>query len=490
MMGTEAYQTPVITIRSYSLTRKPLFKLLKEAKAVYERTRPQMITIRVLDMRGTWRKVAYKARRPLSSIIMDDDKRASLLRDAQEFLNSEDWYAARGLRWNRGYLLHGAPGTGKSSTIQALASEIKLDVYIISITSNFMNDATLTAAMRSIPPKSIVVIEDVDAIFSTQKRELNNTGPAQAARAPPTGMYPGMRMSMGGHGGGNISLSAALNAIDGVESNEGRLLMMSTNVELAELDAALTRPGRVDMYINYKRATQAQAEELFNIFYRPTQHDEPDIEELVVEEDSIEEQSQKSIGKLLPTVLPGVGINPAEQKAAQRKSNAHHPFDLPAHVTQAKIGEWAKLWADVIEDEQFTIAELQGMLLAYKKDPEAAMKIMPDWIAQELARKKAEAEKERLKQEEAKAQAAAAAAAPAASVNGVAADLTSVTPHKEGRKVKSDKTGKPAESSKLEKASDGVKAVGVDSCPSIIPLSSFPLQALPALRSAESSSEL
>lgn len=231
-MGMEGFQSPVITIRCYSLTRKPLFKLLKKAKSVYKRTRPPMIAIRVLDMRGTWRKVAYKARRPLSSIIMDDDKRQALLEDAREFLKSEDWYAARGLRWNRGYLLHGAPGTGKSSTIQALASEIKLDVYIISINSPSMNDSVLTAAMRSIPPKSIVCIEDVDAIFSAQKRELKDVANAAPMRMPGMAMYPGMRMGMHGGtgGGGNISLSAALNAIDGVESAEGRLLVMSTNV--------------------------------------------------------------------------------------------------------------------------------------------------------------------------------------------------------------------------------------------------------------------
>ena len=114
--GAGAIETSMISVRSYSFTRKPLFKLLEEAKRVYEKTKPDMVTVRVLDQRGTWRKVAYRHKRPLNSIIMDDEKREELLRDAREFLSAESWYTKRGIPWKRGYLLHGSPGTGKSST--------------------------------------------------------------------------------------------------------------------------------------------------------------------------------------------------------------------------------------------------------------------------------------------------------------------------------------------------------------------------------------
>ena len=114
--GGGAVETSMISVRSYSLTRRPLFKLLEEAKKVYERTKPDMVTLRVLDQRGTWRKVAYRHKRPLTSIIMDEKERTELLHDAREFLSAESWYTKRGIPWKRGYLLHGSPGTGKSST--------------------------------------------------------------------------------------------------------------------------------------------------------------------------------------------------------------------------------------------------------------------------------------------------------------------------------------------------------------------------------------
>lgn len=58
--------------------------------------------------------VKHKVRRPLSSIILQDGVIQSLLQDAQEFLDTEDWYVEAGIPHRRGYLLYGPPGTGKS----------------------------------------------------------------------------------------------------------------------------------------------------------------------------------------------------------------------------------------------------------------------------------------------------------------------------------------------------------------------------------------
>jgi ATP-dependent 26S proteasome regulatory subunit len=46
--------------------------------------------------------------------------------------------------------------------------------------------------------------------------------------------------------GRSVTFSGLLNALDGVRSQEGRILMMTTN-HREKLDPALLRPGRADM---------------------------------------------------------------------------------------------------------------------------------------------------------------------------------------------------------------------------------------------------
>jgi chaperone BCS1 len=48
----------------------------------------------------------------------------SILDDAREFLDSEEWYTLAGIPYRRGYLLHGPPGTGKSAHFVSLLSQV------------------------------------------------------------------------------------------------------------------------------------------------------------------------------------------------------------------------------------------------------------------------------------------------------------------------------------------------------------------------------
>ena len=58
-----------------------------------------------------------KPRRPRDTVILADGLAESILKDAVEFLEMEDYYVEAGIPHRRGYLLHGPPGVGKSMTI-------------------------------------------------------------------------------------------------------------------------------------------------------------------------------------------------------------------------------------------------------------------------------------------------------------------------------------------------------------------------------------
>jgi hypothetical protein len=58
-----------------------------------------------------------------------------------------------------------------------------------------------------------------------------------------------------------------LNAIDGVAAQEGRMLFMTTN-HIERLSAALIRPGRVDVRLEFTHATDEQIMDFFVGFYQ------------------------------------------------------------------------------------------------------------------------------------------------------------------------------------------------------------------------------
>ena len=73
------------------------------------------------------------------------------------------------------------------------------------------------------------------------------------------------------HGGARVSngandscltFSGLLNALDGVAAQEGKLVFMTTN-HLESLDAALIRPGRVDVRCEFSLCSSEQAKHLF-----------------------------------------------------------------------------------------------------------------------------------------------------------------------------------------------------------------------------------
>ena len=167
---------------------------------------------------GDWMRARLGSRRPLSSVVLKAGQAERLLADLQQFLGSRQRYADLGIPWRRGYLLHGPPGTGKTSLVTALASELGLNVCTLSLASPIVTDEKIHTLLAAVPQRSLLLIEDVDAFF----RERDAA-----------------------HGQVQLSFSGFLNALDGVATQEGTVLFMTTN-HLERLDPALIRAGRID----------------------------------------------------------------------------------------------------------------------------------------------------------------------------------------------------------------------------------------------------
>ncbi len=167
--------------------------------------------------KGIWRNAGQKESRSLSSIVLREGQLDAIIADFKEFKapGTKKWYVDHGLPHRRSYLFYGPPGVGKTSTIRALAGELKLTACFLSLSDNHFQNKTLHDAVMNIPKPSMLVLEDIDVLFNENRRSQSNS---------------------------YVTFSGLLNALDGLVSANGILTVMTTN-HPERLDPALTRAG-------------------------------------------------------------------------------------------------------------------------------------------------------------------------------------------------------------------------------------------------------
>ncbi|KAF8739935.1 P-loop containing nucleoside triphosphate hydrolase protein, partial [Rhizoctonia solani] len=384
----------LLSISVVARSNNILKQLVLEAKKEYERDAEHRVQIFFADsvrrrrrrrsrqssspsQHGSWRWTDSRQKRPMSSIVLAPGVKEMLLSDTRDFLKSEKWYADRGIPFRRGYLLHGVPGSGKSSLIHAIAGELALDIYVVSLSSSWINDATLTALMGRVPARCIVLLEDLDAAFTrSTSRDGQSTGaPTNDKKDEGKDKDENNKDEKKQEDVNTLSLSGLLNALDGVAASEGRILFATTN-HLERLDPALSRPGRMDVWIEFKNATKWQCEQLFNNFFPAASADNippgppPSLEEekraagLPVEDHELDCNCRKKEerlpdGTLTPTLAPAKRLD------------------------AATLAQLAKKFAASIPEEEFSVASLQGYLLKNKTRPQAAADEAAAWVISE-----------------------------------------------------------------------------------------------------------
>ncbi|PPQ89123.1 hypothetical protein CVT25_006495 [Psilocybe cyanescens] len=231
-----------VTLTTLSRDRKFFPQLLSEARDLAMRGQEGKLVIHTAW--GTeWRPFGQpRLKRPLKSVVLAPGVAENIENDIKSFLDRRQWYADRGIPYRRGYLLHGPPGSGKTSFIQALAGALSYDICVLNLSERGLADDKLFHLLSNAPERSFVLIEDIDAAFN--KRVQTSEDGYQSS----------------------VTFSGFLNALDGVASGEERVIFMTTN-HVEKLDPALIRPGRVDLSELIDDATPAQARILFDRFY-------------------------------------------------------------------------------------------------------------------------------------------------------------------------------------------------------------------------------
>lgn len=179
-----------------------------------------------------WLKSNIPNRR-IESVITTDHIAEKIIEECKIFIQDKDWYLKMGISYKLGIVLHGEPGTGKTSLVKAMATELDRSLYTLNI--GLLSDTSFINAVRSIPRGSILSLEDIDCAKTTGKRTDKENKPKKDAMDEVFG----------------LSLSTFLNVLDGVIPLNDVIVVMSTN-HIDKIDPAILRKGRTDFSIEVK----------------------------------------------------------------------------------------------------------------------------------------------------------------------------------------------------------------------------------------------
>ena len=213
------------------------------------------------------------------------------------FSNNKDWYKAHGVPYTAGFLFHGEPGCGKTSTIKAIANYTKRHIVSVPLGEiKTMRELLnifygLKINQKEIPlDKRLYVLEDLDAsslktVVSNRKREpseesseadLHDTYGRGDADSPVTSnmMYLLLKSQQNSNKGkssddtavSSLCLSDILELLDGVMELDGRMVIVTTNYP-ERLDDALIRPGRIDYKVRFRPMTDVDIVKMYKHFY-------------------------------------------------------------------------------------------------------------------------------------------------------------------------------------------------------------------------------
>jgi AAA+ superfamily predicted ATPase len=236
---------------------------LKNTRSLYEEGLVQQdksMIIQTAKSKLTFNKTKFYSNRSLENVL---GKSSKLVFDRVLFFqNNKAWYTQKGIPYQLGCLFSGKPGTGKTSSIKAIANQLKRHIVNVNFTNiqtskqlyDLFNSEHLeysengsTETIKVPLENRLYILEEIDTLGDIVLDR-------QYQRSVPN-IIPGQ-----------IGLGDILNILDGSNEYPDRVIIMTSNYP-ERLDRAILRGGRIDINVEFKCPDNEDMNEYIKFFY-------------------------------------------------------------------------------------------------------------------------------------------------------------------------------------------------------------------------------
>jgi DNA replication protein DnaC len=201
-------------------------------------------------------------KKEFGTLYLRKQDKATLENCMFQFKDKKELLKELGIPNKLGIMLYGLPGTGKTSTINAIATYLQKNLYYVNMNAVKTNadlKMLFDYVNKNCIDGGIIIMEDIDAMTKVvhsrqpleseeQQRSLSNAEVLDTKDS-------------------ELTLEFFLNILQGSLTADGSIFICTTN-HIEKLDPAFCRDGRFDVKIEMKPADRHQFQEMYTKYFR------------------------------------------------------------------------------------------------------------------------------------------------------------------------------------------------------------------------------